>query len=173
MTPIYFFGYGANRSKTRLRDILGHDPLGGKSAILSNSTLAIQTLDQIPDEPRQVLEKVWGEKFRSYTVKDGKGEVVGVVWQLDEHDLDLLKKWEYIGEWRQLAEVKVKTADGKEVKALTDRAPEGSLTKEVVDGLNYEDNLNKEGMKPETQEDDEYRIKELRKVREELNFMIL
>ena len=168
---IKFFGYGANRNRKRLREILGHEPGGGDSAILNNAILTVQTLDQIPDEPRRILEKVWGEKFRSYTIKDGKGETVGTLWEIDENDLELLKKWEYIGDWREFQEVTVKTADGTEVKALTDRAPEGSLTKKVVDGLNYEDNLNKEGMKPtEDAENDEYRLKDLRR---ELGFLML
>jgi len=173
MAKVKFFGYGANRNKKRLQDIFGHEPDGGISAILSNSILAVQTLDQIPEEPRRILEKVWGEKFRSYTVKDGKGEVVGTIWEIDENDLRELERWEYIGDWRELKEVTVKTADGTEVRALTDRAPEGSLTKETVDGLNYEDNLNKNGMKPNTDGEDEKDEFRLDKLRKELGLLML
>jgi len=167
MAKVYFFGYGANRSGDRLREIFGHEVTKVSGAILDNNVLSYQVLDQVPEKPREILQRVWGNEFRCYTARTGEGQIVGVVWELEESDLEILKEWEFIGEWRDLVPVKVKTTDGKEIQALTDKVSDTAPIKEVVDGLFYEDNLNKEGRNLDAIEK-EYKIAEMKKIREEL-----
>lgn len=164
---VYFFGYGANRDYYKLKEILGKEPKGGKGAILEGFDLAYQTLDQIPEVPRSFLQKVWGDIFRSYTLKKGTGCVSGVVWELEPEDVEKLKEWEFVGKWREIVSVPVKTSDGRTIQALTEKAQDLLPTKEIVDGLNYENNLN--NFKKRDTEADEYRLKELSELRKEIS----
>lgn len=71
MAKILFFGYGANRDKKRIEDILkvsglkGNDLVirGGFGARIDGMFLGIQGLSQIPEEPRKTLVKVWGKNL--------------------------------------------------------------------------------------------------------------
>lgn len=112
-----------------------------------------------------------GQKFRAYTLKPGSGQVTGILWALNEKQFEALKNWEFDKLWREIIEVEVVTTDLRKLKAYTEKALTNPEVIQIVDGLNYESNLNKEGMKPEAQKDDEYRIKELQLVREELASM--
>jgi len=167
MNKIYFFGYGANRSKTRLNDILEKETAGGYGAVLENYVLAIQTLDQLPLEEQEAVKVVWGENFRAYTLKPGKGLVAGLIWELEEKDLNIIKQWESIGKWRELIEVKVETWDGRQIEAITEKAYDKAPIKKIVDGLDYINNLNTDGQKIMKYED-EYKIKEIAKIRDQM-----
>lgn len=181
MSNILFFGYGANRDKKRIVDILEASGLagedleiqGGKGARIDGAVLSIQTLDQVPMQVRDMLQKVWGDKFRAYTLKPGNGQIAGVVWELTQKQYDALKEWELVGVWRELTEVEAITSDLQRLRVCTDKASNDAVVKEIVDGLNYESNLNKEGMRfYEEDAEDEYRVKELLRVREDLKLMI-
>ncbi len=174
---VLFFGYGPSKDKKRLVDVFKASGLdgeelvvrGGRGATVDNYVLAIQTFDQLPLEVKDTIRKVWGEKFRSYTMKSGKGQIAGVIWELTENQYQALRKWEYDGIWRDMKEIEVTTSDQHRVKVLTDKIRDDSAVKEIVDGINYEANLNKEGMRSLAEEkDDEYRVYELKRVREEL-----
>lgn len=142
--------------------MFGKEIKARSGAVLENAYLAYQVLDQIPQPPRDILERVWGRNFKCYTARTGEGQIAGVVWELDEEDLKTLKEWEFIGEWRELVQVKVKASDGQELTAYTEKAPDTAPVKETVDGLNYEDNLNKEGRLQKETDEDEWKIAELR-----------
>ena len=156
-----FFGYGANRDKKRLEDIFKVSGLegedlevrGGKGARVDGMVLAIQDLTQVPEQVREGLKRTWGEKFRAYTLKPGNGQVAGVIWELTKKQYDAMKAWEHDGEWREMVEVEIVTEDQKRIKVYTEKVFDDAAIREIVDGLNYESNLNKEGMKPQTQED--------------------
>lgn len=177
MDKIFYFGYGANRDKKRIEDILTVSGLKGDDlkiegrygARIDGFVLGIQALDQIPEEVRENLRKVWGDNFRCYTMKPGYGQIAGVIWEYTEAQFNAIKEWEYDGIWREIVEVEVITTDQKKLKTFTDRAKNDAPIKEIVDGLIYEDNLNKQGMRTEDEfSEDEYKIKEIQKVREEL-----
>ena len=163
---ILFFGYGANRSNERLKDIFGKELEGGYGTVLEGYVLAVQVLEQIPSQAKDILQKVWGQDFKSYTIKPGKGIVAGVVWELDNNQLEVLKEWEFIGIWRELIQVTVTTFDQKTLNVMTEKSPDESSITEIVDGLNYENNLNKQGKR--IIEIEEYKIKEILKIKEEL-----
>ncbi|MFI5265225.1 MAG: hypothetical protein ACHQT7_00585 [Candidatus Levyibacteriota bacterium] len=177
-----FFGYGANRDKKRLQEIFKASDLegdelvvrGGKGARIDNMVLAIQTFNQLPEEIKETMNKVWGDKFRSYTMKAGKGQIAGVIWELTDRQYKALRDWEFDGVWREMREVEVITHDQQKLKVLTDKIRDTSAIKEIVDGLNYEANLNREGMRDVGYEkEDEYRIYELKRVREALRGMVM
>jgi hypothetical protein len=177
MAKILFFGYGANRDKKRIEEILRASGLenddlkveGGFGARVDNMLLAIQNLQQVPDEMRATLLKVWGTNFRAYTLKPGNGQVAGVLWGLNEKQFEALKAWEHDGAWREFIEVEIITTDQHKLKAFADKALDDSKFVQMVDGLNYESNLNIEGMSASDETTtDEYRIQELQKVRTKL-----
>jgi len=173
MNQILFFGYGAYRDKKRIEVILriagftGEDLTieGGFGARADGYVLAIQNLQQIPEDARKSLLKAWGGNFRCYTIKPGIGQVAGVLWALNEKQFQALKEWECDGVWRTFVEIDIVTTDQHKLKALADKAINDDNIMQIVDGLNYESNLNLEGMKKSTFPDDEYRIKELQTVR--------
>lgn len=177
MNKALFFGYGANRDKKRIEEILKASGLtgedlsveGGYGARVDGMLLAIQNLEQIPDDARKTLSEVWGTNFRAYTLKLGNGQVSGVLWGLNEKQFEALKTWEHDGVWRKFIEIEIITTDQHKLKAFTDKALDDTHVVQFVDGLNYESNLNIEGMKPTIEpESDEYRINEIQTLREKL-----
>jgi hypothetical protein len=108
---IYFFGYGANRDAQKISKVLGKTPIYHIGAELEGYQLVYQTLDQIPDPPRKLLEAAWGNTFKAYTINQGSGVVGGVVWEFEPEDLVVMKKWEFDGVWRQFIPVKIKASD--------------------------------------------------------------
>jgi len=177
MAKILFFGYGANRDKKRIEDILKASALigddlkvdGGFGARVDGMLLAIQNLQQVPEEAKKPLMEVWGSNFRAYTLKPGVGQVSGVLWGLNEQQFEALKTWEHDGVWRKFIEIEIITTDQHRLKAFTDKALDDTNVMQFVDGLNYESNLNIAGMKEAVgPENDEYRIKELQNLREKL-----
>ena len=176
MDKILFFGYGANRDKKRLGDILRVSGLsgddlkleGGFGARVDGMVLAIQTFQQIPQTLRDRLIKVWGGSFRAYTLKPGNGQVAGILWGLNEKQFEALKAWEHDDVWREFVEVEITTTDQHKLKAFTEKAINDNDVAQIVDGLNYESNLNTQGMRIPANENDTYRIEELQRIRSEL-----
>jgi len=163
----YYFGYGANRSKQRVTDILKTEPMGGYGAIIEKYALCYQILEQIPEPPHNLLRKVWGNKFRGYTIKPiSKGLVAGVLWKLTEDQFQRFNEWECIGSWKKIISIPVIMFDGKLEQAYTEIVTNDQQIFEIVDGLYYENNLNPQGI--QTVVNDEYRIKALQKVRAQL-----
>jgi len=168
MAKTFFFGYGSYRDKKKIAEIIGKDPEGGEPAVLEGYLLAVQTLDQIPGSARAVLQKVWGDQFRAYTIRKSPGIVVGTVWIIDQEDLNKIKEWEFVEEqWREIKQVDVTTNSGTKIPVLTDLARETLPVKEFVNGIEYEYNLNKKGKKI-YREDDEHKFKEIMRIRQEL-----
>jgi hypothetical protein len=172
MDTILFFGYGTYRDREKIKRIIGRDPGEGEDAILEGYDLLIQTLDQIPSMARKVLEKVWGEKFRAYTIRKGNGIIIGKIWKLDKTDIDKIKDWEFMNgseQWRELATVTIKSKSGETFSVVTEKALDSQYTKETVNGLEYVDNLN---MDLENmvfwKKNDEYRTEEIARIRREI-----
>lgn len=167
----YFFGYGANRNGNRLREILNKGPLEGSGAIAEGFDLGIQTLNQIPEDVQKILRRVWGNSFRAYTLVPGKGIVSGAVWTLDEEDFRVIKDFEFIDQWSKFEVIKVKKFNGEIIEAITTRVFDNAEISEIVDGINYIDNLNGERLKQTKNTigtDDEYRIKKITNIKNEL-----
>lgn len=164
MAKVFFFGYGAYKDYFRLKEIIGKSPEGGEGALLEGFDLGVQSIDNIPKEPKEILSKVWGNNFQAYTMKRGSGYIQGRIWLLDEEDLEKIKEWEFINKsnWRELVTITVKTSDGKNISAITDKSQDYYEIDKIVDGLNYEPNLNKEGKKYYSEED-EYKIELMKK----------
>lgn len=139
MDTVYFFGYGANRNREKLRQILGKYPELEFGGIIEGYQLCFQTLDQIPKGPKEVLQKLYGDSFKGYTLKKGEGVVGGAVFQLEKKDFEYIKEWEFVGMWRELIPVTVKTAGGKAIQALTEKAMNDTVISDVVDGLLYDE----------------------------------
>lgn len=142
MDPVFFFGYGANRNKEKIKEIIGHYPALELGGILEGYQLAYQTLEQIPNPPKEILEKIFGSNFKAYTLKKGDGIVEGTLWQVTEDEAKLIREWEYDGIWREFIQVSIKTAGNKEVRALTEKSNDTYPTIDVVDGLQYDEFLN-------------------------------
>lgn len=166
MAKILYFGYGANRSSQKIFEILGKEPGGGNSAVLEGFNLYTQTLSQIPEKPRSILEKVWGGEFRSYTLKKGEGSVAGVLWELDEDELKKLQEWEFVGYWKEMIQVPIKTSSGETVYAVTEKVTDDQSVEGKVDGLFYENNINAEGSPDRELEN--YKINETREILREM-----
>ena len=170
-SKIYFFGYGANRDASKISKVLGKVPPFHFGAILENYSLFYQTLEQIPDPPKKILESAWGPAFKAYTLNPGQGIVAGIVWELEASDLQIIKDWEFDGIWREIIQVKVKSFDGKEIEAVTEKAIKSDLNSGFYDGLNYPNNLNMNQHLVTTMEqanEDLYRVEQLKKLRSEL-----
>lgn len=170
MGKILYFGYGAYRSRNKVLRILGKEPVGGYGALLDNYQLAIEPLELVPEGlPKQILDQIFGKSFRSYTIKKGKGLIAGVIWEFDDNDLKLAEA-EFIGTWRELVEVEVALANKTKVKAITDKIIKSDRLTEIADGLNYVDNLNieKKDGSGGREEDDEYKVREIQRIKQEL-----
>lgn len=134
---ILFFGYGGNRSQQKIKEILDHDPGNGVGAILSGYTLNVQSLSQIPSTVQSIFQKIYGNEFKAYTIKKGKGIVSGVVWQLTAEDVEKIKQWEFVGDYREIVEAQVTTSSEDAVKVITEKSREEFPTTFIVDGLVY------------------------------------
>ncbi len=172
----YFFGYGANRSSDRLRQILGKEPQAGFGAIAEGFDLAIQTLDQIPKRAQDILRQAWGNEFKAYTLVPGKGMVTGVVWNLDEEDFKMLYAFEFIDLWSKFEVIKVKKFNGKLLEVITTRVLDNAPIAEICDGINYPNNLNGTfvGQVKNTtiqKNEDEYKVRQILKIKDELKHL--
>jgi hypothetical protein len=138
MKKFLFFGYGANSDRQKIKQIIGRDPGEGVGAILDNYVLAVQELSLIPEPPRNLLAQIYGNSFKAYTLKKGQGVVSGVLWELNDDELAIFKKWEFVGVWREIIEVEVKSAGQKPVSVLTEKSMDQFPVAQVADGVTYE-----------------------------------
>ena len=136
---ILFFGYGANRNKNKLIQVLGHSVGEGVGAVLEGYVLVYQTISQLPEHLRNFFAETYGHNFKAYTLRAGEGVVSGTIWEIDEKDLEILKEWEFVPEWREVVEVIVLSAGGKEVQVLTEKSKDEFQFHEITDGVNYEE----------------------------------
>lgn len=165
---LLFFGYGAYRSKSKMTQVIGYEP-EGLGAILEDHILAIQTLSQISQPAQDLLKSAWGEDFKAYTLKKGKGLVHGIVWNIKEEDFVKIKEWEFIGTWREIVEVEVRTAEDIRLKVFTEKVFEVSPISKAVDGLLYNEFILTDQHEKQKAESIEYYTQEqLKKIREDL-----
>lgn len=127
----YFFGYGADKHNEMISAIIGEDPEWLTNATLNDYQLCIQTLDDIPNSganPRAILEKAWGNKFRSYAIRKHKGEKVeGSVFRLNSSQRKLIDDWELVSEgWQESVIVTVVGNDGRKYTAHTQSLRQGN-----------------------------------------------
>lgn len=170
---IYYFGYGANRSKNRLVNILNHSPIGGYGGIIRNFGLGYQTLTQIPDPPRTLLKRVWGEQYKGYTIIPAEGGIVaGVVWEIDECSFERMKEWECVSIWKKIIPVSVQTYNNRNIQAVTEIIMEPQRILWLVDGIDYENNLNIQNPRRNSRSD-EFKVEQLRNARKTLQKMTL
>ena len=165
--PMYYFGYGANRSKQCMEDISGSSMKDGRGAVLQDYALCYQVLEQVPEPPREILRKVWGDTFRCYTIRPfPKALVAGVVWELTPHQFHRIKEWEYDGSWKNIIQTDVLLFNGELLSVWTDMVIQSIPISDAVDGLYYQNNLNPHGKIPGIE--DEFRIQALMRARQEL-----
>ncbi|MBP9716517.1 MAG: gamma-glutamylcyclotransferase [Candidatus Levybacteria bacterium] len=94
---IYYFGYGANADPAMMEAITGRSDLKGKPAVLMDHRLEIQRLDQIPTNPRRILEEAWGPDFRTYVAIPERGpRINGIIWKIDEEARKFIRNWELV-----------------------------------------------------------------------------
>lgn len=158
-----FFGYGANRNRSKIRQIIGKDPGDGVGAILEGYTLHLQNLDQIPEPAQSDLKNIFGN-FKAYTIRPGKGFVAGIVWSFTDEELEKIKQWEYVGNWREIVEVTVKSEDYYTVKILTEKSIDTFPVSEKVDGIVYNE-LDFKELEKGSKEDEYYTKSQLEKIR--------
>lgn len=171
INDIYFFGYGSYRDPQKLIKLLGKMPVLYSGSIIEGFSLNYQNLIQIPEKVNKILNNVWGQNFKSYTIHPQNGIVSGVVWKITKEDLSIIKEWEFDGIWREFIKVKTKCANGEIIEALTDKAINSNQNMGTYDGLNYPNNLNE--MKNITTDseinvEDIYRIEKLKELRVQL-----
>lgn len=98
-TLINYFGYGANADPAMMEAITGRSDLVGKPAVLMDHRLRIQRLDQVPTNPRRILEEAWGPHFRTYVAIPERGtRINGIIWKIDEEARKLIRNWELLEE---------------------------------------------------------------------------
>jgi len=163
---VRFFGYGAYFEKKRVVHVINRPPDGGYPALLVDYVLAVQTVDQIEKIAGGQLKKGWGNDFKCYTVKKGKGLVLGRVWEITEEELKILKEWEYDGTWRQFKEVHVVLGNQSIVSAITDMVYPTARISKIVNGLDYDPTLNKSGH--QKRENEEEIMKKMRQIRAQI-----
>lgn len=138
MGNILFFGYGANKSRSKIQQIIKRDPGTGIGAVLEGYTLNTQSLNNIPENPRKIIFQLYGSEFKSYSIKKGDGIVLGVIWETTPEELELIKDWESVGTWRELIEVDVKSSANQIIKVVTEKSHDTYPTDFIVDGLLYD-----------------------------------
>lgn len=97
-----YFGFGATTSREMLTAITGVEPVLIGPSVLHDFQLCIQGIDDIPagdQNPRAILERVWGNVFKSYALKKRVGaRVVGMLFGVTQPQLESLKRWELCDE---------------------------------------------------------------------------
>lgn len=107
-THEYFFGFGADSEADMIAAVIGHKPKFVSRAYLYDYRLCIQSLQDIPTHganPRQILQRAWGNTFRSYTIRHHKDECIhGSVFRLTRYERRMLDTWELVAEgWQDSA----------------------------------------------------------------------
>jgi hypothetical protein len=97
----YFFGYvTGGGSEDMIFAVTGERPKVIGNAILDGYELHIQRLPEVAsigDNPREILQKAWGDEFKSYVLveKDGS-QVAGVLFRLSIRARHRLDTWELV-----------------------------------------------------------------------------
>ena len=149
-----------------IKEIIGYSPKGSQGAVINNFDLGYQLLEQIPSETKSVLSQVWGPGFKAYTIYPGKGVVAGSIWDLEEKDLELIKKWEFVGNWREIITIPAKLFNGNTIDVSTTKVFSNQKIETYVDGINYENSLNPQGKKFSYEE--KFRKDEIEKIHQVL-----
>jgi hypothetical protein len=138
---INYFGYGANREGGMIEAIIGRVPCG-REASLEGYELCVQGLRDIPQRPREILEKTWGDFFESYVIQPCLGgRVKGILWEIMQDERERILEWELVPHgWYRNEVVGVRDSLGKEVLAETEVVL-GQGVSRVVDGIDYEEFL--------------------------------
>ncbi len=153
---VQYFGYGANRHPRMIAAITGKlvSELVGKPGILEGFSLAIQSIDQVPDavldgapapiSPQTLLRESWDDSFRSYVITPSiDGHVSGTIWELTTDDRERVRDWELIdfGWYKDTKGVAV-TTDGQHIPIITEQLGDNQAVIQDVDGSDYETWLN-------------------------------
>lgn len=150
MADVYYFAFGANIDPAMMAAITGRTDLVGYPARLYGYRLGIQRLDQIPLNPRRILEQARGKNFRSYVlIPDANSSVFGMVWAMDREARRLVENWELVDSevgpelaWHTRIPLdSISTIDRKVIYGLeTEVIGDGQVVDEtqVVDGQSYE-----------------------------------
>jgi hypothetical protein len=165
-----FFGYGANRSKSKIVSILGHEPGKFVGAVLLHFNLGVQKLSDIPEAAQRIMKEVYGNDFKAYSLTPGEGVVIGTLWQISDEDLAKIKEWEMDGLWREIIEVEVMSSGGKIVKAFTEKSKDEFGISEVIDGIIYSEfDFERKEKIPNAEEDAYYTQEQIEKIKKWLD----
>lgn len=141
---VYFFGYGADSEPDLVRAVTGRKPRVVGKAVLHNHSLRIQTISEVKSSganPQAILNRAWGEHFRSYVIMPQMGaRVSGTLYRISLHDRHLIDSWELVElGWYDKAFVEVEILhNGHSVTAETQVLGAHQTANLVVDGSNYE-----------------------------------
>lgn len=102
-----FFAYGPLADPDVIAAVTGkqNGEIKMQQATLDGFALGIQKVGNIPDKvmpgmpmsPRKLIRQNWGEDFEMYVVVPEFGETVkGVVFELDEADVEAVRDWELV-----------------------------------------------------------------------------
>lgn len=163
MDKCLFFGYGSNRNRSKIRQIIGRDPGDGVGAIVEGYSLYIQNLEQIPEPAQSDLKNTFGD-FRAFTMRAGRGIIAGIIWSITPEELEVIKQWEYVGIWREIVEITVKSEDFYAVKVLTEKSMDIYPISEKTDGIVYTEFEFKE-LQNSHQEDEYYTKLQIEKIK--------
>jgi hypothetical protein len=153
-----FFGYGANRSKSKIVSILGHEPGKFVGAVLLHFNLGVQKLSDIPEAAQRIMKEVYGNDFKAYSLTPGEGVVAKI------------KEWEMDGLWREIIEVEVMSSGGKIVKAFTEKSKDEFGISEVIDGIIYSEfDFERKEKIPNAEEDAYYTQEQIEKIKKWLD----
>lgn len=138
----YFFGFGADTETEMIEAVIGRKPEYITPASLHDYQLCIQELDDISaakGNPREILRRAWGDSFKSYTIRQHKGETVsGSIFKITGYERRMLDAWELVPEgWQDSIAVKVTGRNGKTYRARTQRLPKGHNHSHAATGLKY------------------------------------
>ncbi len=92
---VYYFGYGANSQRDMVRAITGTDPEEIGRAVAYNYGMGVQTLSDIPTNPRTILRHGWGDGFKSYVMtRRFLHRTYGTLWLISQQARKRIDHWE-------------------------------------------------------------------------------
>ena len=155
---VEFFCYGPGADLDVVTAEIGHPPMSGRPAVLHGFKLGIQGVENIPDKKvpvpghpekmlpvtaRSIIEESWGKDFEMYVVREGEGEVRGMMWTVKKSDLLPIEDWELTDfGWYSMVRGGVTLENGEKRDVWTIAVKDQSIRREV-DGMNYDDWLGK------------------------------
>jgi hypothetical protein len=138
----YFFGFGADSEAEMIQAVIGRRPEFVSRTYLHDFQLCIQSLEDIPTHganPRFILQRSWGDTFRSYTIRHHKGETIhGSVFKITRYERRMLDTWELVSEgWQNSITVSVMLNDGRRLHARTQALPDNQNHGQTAEGIQY------------------------------------